>query len=587
MIRPVNAQRTQSPLLRKTLILALCALPAICAFYIVCTHWVPVPYWDEWHTPGAQLASYYRGTLSVTELFSQHNESRKFFSRLLYLPISVAAGWDVRYFMVLTFAWVCAGSAGLYQILRRTSRSPTGTLFVFAVINLLLFSPRQYENFLVGIQGEPFTPAVALIFAILMNLSDRSLRSKTLVNAALGFLSTYTFANGMLVWLLAFPLETTGTLRTRDARARIFWRTAYILMAAVSLAVYFISYRHPPLSPPLASPLAQLPALLRFFVVWLGSLFSIGAPAICGAIVLLIFLGLAAGAASQIRRTGAWRPHYPWLILGCYTLITGCVVAVARLGFDYSMAGDVRYTASTVFIYIAVAGLAFSVYAQANPRPLRTRVALSAAILSLAILGTLWAITFKKERRLLQVLTAAQKHALLALRWSEAIPQNPEIGLLSPYPIPDVLRTIRTLAENDALRPRLVSQKLADAINERPNTDAAAAGNLDAATLESSGQLAFQGWARVPDQDRPADCVVLGFETSDGAWKPFCVVETGGNRPDVARHFGHAALDRAGFSGRVEATNLPRGVTLKAWAIDLQNERIFPIANAVSLPLQP
>jgi hypothetical protein len=62
------------------------------------------------------------------------------------------------------------------------------------------------------------------------------------------------------------------------------------------------------------------------------------------------------------------------------------------------------------------------------------------------------------------------------------------------------------------------------------------------------------------------------------------VIETGGNRPDVARHFGIDALRRAGFSGRVIATDLPSGeLTVKARAVDLQNERAFPIANAVSL----
>ena len=582
--RTVNQSRPLSVILKRTLILGLWSLPAICALYVMWTHWVPVPYWDEWNTPGAQLASYYRGTLGFAELFSQHNESRKLFPRLLYLPISIAAGWDVRHYMVLTFALACGGSAGIYQIVRQTSRFSPWAPFVFAAMNFLLFSPRQYENFLYGIQGEPFTPAFALTFAILMNLSDRSLKSKTLVNAALAFLSTYTFANGMLVWLLAFPLETAADLRVRDARARIFWRVVYILMATASIASYFISYRHPPITPPVVSPFAQPAAFLRFVLVWIGSLFSVGAPAICGAVAFSLFGGLAAAAIWQMRRTGAWRSHYPWLVLGSYTVISGCVTAMGRLGFDYSMAGDVRYTAFSAFLYIAVLGLGFSVYTQAKARPLTARIALSAAVVSLVVIFAFWAITFKKERRLLRILTPAREHSLLVLRWSEAIPQNPEIGLLSPYPLQETVSTIRTLAENDALRPRLVSPKLARAINERPNTDDASAGTLDEARFEATGHLVFQGWARVPDQDRPADCVVLGFETSDGEWKPFCVVETGGKRPDVARRLGSGALARAGFSGRVDATSLPRDVTLKAWAIDLQDERVFPLAGAVRFP---
>jgi hypothetical protein len=560
----------------------------MCAFYVMWTHWVPVPFWDEWDTPGAQLASYYRGTLTFAELCSQHNEHRLLFPRLVWLPLAIVAGWDVRQAMVLTFCFVCLGSAGIYKLLRSSNGTAAGRAFVFGLMNLVLFSPRQYETFLVGAQGQTFVPTLMLVLALLVNLSRKSLQTKTIVNAAVAHVSTYSFGNGMLVWLLAFPLETQlADLPASRQRQRIFWKAVYILMAGLSVASYFISYRHPSSTPPIVSPIAQLPAFLRFVLVWIGSLFSVGAPTICGAVVLLLFGGLAAVTIWQMRRGGDCRSHYPWLVLGCYTIMSGCVAAMARLGFDYSMAGDARYTAFSAFLYIAVLGLGFSVYSETKPRFLTARIALSAAVVSLLVILALWAITFKKERRLLRNFKPAWEHSLLVMRWTAAIPQNPEIGFLTPDPVRKTAVTIRTLAENDALRPRLVSQRLASAVNERPNTNAASAGTLDAARLEATGHLAFQGWARVPDQDRPADCVVLGFETSDGGWKPFCVFETGGNRLDVARHFGKGGLTRSGFSGSVDATSLPPGdITIKAWAIDLQNERAFPMAGAMSLQSQ-
>ena len=272
---------------------------------------------------------------------------------------------------------------------------------------------------------------VALIFALLTNLSDRSLKTKTLVNAALAFLSTYTFANGMLLWLLAFPLKTAPVDRAGAARNGLFGESIYLLIAVASLsAISFPTDIHRSLrrcvparaaypTPPLFIGLAR-------FVV------RVGAPAICGAIVLLLFLGLAAAAISQIRRTGAWRAHYPWLVLGCYTLISGGVVAVGRLGFNYSMAADVRYTVSTAFIYIAIVGLGFSVFTQAKPRPRTKRILLAAAIASLVVVGAFWAITFEKERRLLPILTQPAATSCCVLRWSEAIPRNPEIAHSRP-----------------------------------------------------------------------------------------------------------------------------------------------------------
>jgi hypothetical protein len=562
--------------------IGLSLLPVLAAFYIMCTHWVPVPYWDEWDSPGKQLAAYYGGHLSFADLFSQHNESRSFFPRLVYLTLYLTAGWDVRCGMVATFVLACAGSAGLYALARRTNPSRGAVLSMFAVMNFLLFSPRQYENFLYAIMGEVFTPPCALILALLVNLSNLPFKWKALVNATLAVISTYTFANGMLLWVLAFPLAITSAIRPEEARSRSFWRMAYASIGALSIFCYFVSYHHPPFSPPFVSPLERLPALLHFFLFWIGSLFRVGDPALCGAIVVLLFGGLAAMAITQGRRTGEWRAHYPWLIMGCYPLISGGIVAMGRLGFSYFMAGDVRYTVSTAFFYIAVVGLGFSVYGQAKRRPLKSGIAFSAAIVFLVILLSLWAITFKKERRFLPILTAVRQHSLLVLRWSEAIPQNPEIALLSPYPLADVVAITRILAEHDALRPRLVSQKLAAAVGARPDTAGASAGTLEAAKFEA-GELSFHGWARVPDPDRPADCVVLGFEGTDGEWKPFCVVETGGNRPD-APQLGGAALKRAGFSGGIRSATFPRSeTTLRAWAIDIRNQRAYPVAGEASV----
>jgi hypothetical protein len=558
----------------------------------MCTHWVAVPFWDEWDTPGAQLAAYYRGTLHFAQLFSQHNEHRLFFPRLVWLPMAILAGWDVRHEMLLTFCFICAGSIGLYKLLAFSQEPPTGRAFVFGLMNLLLFSPRQYETLLVGAQGQTFVPTFALVFALLMNLSRSSLPRKTIANALLALVATYSFGNGMLVWLLAFPIETRSGdhLPVPRPGARIYWRATYLIIAAMSVASYFISYRHPPLSPPVVSPIIEWSAFVRFVLVWTGSLFNVSAPAICGAVILLLFAGLTTTAVRQMRRTGRWQPFYPWLVLAGYTIISAGMAAAARLGFASSMAGDSRYTAFSAFFYIALLGLGFSVYAQTKTDgPSTTRFVFRAAgVATLLLVLAFWLVTFKIERKLLRRDHETRKHTQLVVRWSEAIPQNPEMAFSSPYPAQETIDTIRTIAASDALRPRLVSHDLANAVRERPDAINASAGALEEATLDGSGHLFCKGWAKVPDQDRPADCVVIGFDAADGRWQPFCVTETGEKRKDVAQPAGVAALERAGFSRTVDAKSLPQsGATIRAWAIDLQNQRAFPMAGAIRLPVAP
>ncbi|HSH37630.1 MAG TPA: hypothetical protein VK993_02495 [Chthoniobacterales bacterium] len=227
------------------LLLVIAGPPAL-AFYMMCTHWVAVPFWDEWQTPGAQIASHLQGTLTFAELCSQHNESRKLFPRLVYLPVALAAGWDVRYIMVLTFALVCAGSVLLYALARRSCGSPLASLVCFAAMNVWLFWPRQYESFVLSIQGELFVPPLALLGACLINLSRLGPWHKAGANAALAHFSTYTVANGMLVWLLAVPLVTRTTspgARSESAnRTARLARCGYAGAGVTSISCYFYGY---------------------------------------------------------------------------------------------------------------------------------------------------------------------------------------------------------------------------------------------------------------------------------------------------------------------------------------------------------
>jgi hypothetical protein len=554
---------------RKGLFAAIGILPIGLALFVVWKHSVPLPFWDEWSTPGAQLASWYRGTLTFAELCSQHNESRKLIPRLIYLPLFRIAGWNVQFALALTLGAVGLVSAGLWNLARRTIRSMTAAAIAFVVMNLLLFSPRQYENLLNDIQWETFAPGLATILALIVNLSRRSLPWKTICNAALALVATYIFANGMLVWLLAFPLATDDP---RPSRARFFWRAGYILVGAISIGLYFIGYQHPALSPPAASVVADGPALLHFVSIWFGSVFKAGNATVAGGTVILSFLALAITAGWLMIKRRQWESHYPWLVLGAYVLVSGAITAVARLGFTFSMATSPHYTVFTVILYIALTGLAFTVYEELKAHQNLRRAGALFGTVAAVVLLILWVSTFTAERRRLKKYTEYRNHLLLVLRWAEALPQNPELAWLSPYP--ETAQTIHTLAEHDAFRPPLVSKTLALAVNTAPAGNSDDAGVLEQATSDGNGRIWVKGWARVPNENRPVDCVVVGWQTATG-WQPRWVFE-------LNQHASGSAPG-ANFSWPLIASIPATGATLRAWAIDLQRDRAYALRGAISL----
>jgi hypothetical protein len=142
--------------------------PIALAVRITRGNWTSVPYGDEWWTPGGQILSFLRGTLRFADLFQQHNESRKLFPNLYYLGLVAVTGrWDVKDAMVLMLALACLGSVLLLALLRRTTTfTLPGRIWAWAVLNFVFFCPREYENFLWGMQLEPLTPGVALVAAM-------------------------------------------------------------------------------------------------------------------------------------------------------------------------------------------------------------------------------------------------------------------------------------------------------------------------------------------------------------------------------------------------------------------------------------
>ncbi len=106
-----------------------------------------------------------------------------------------------------------------------------------------------------------------------------------------------------------------------------------------------------------------------------------------------------------------------------------------------------------------------------------------------------------------------------------------------------------------------------------PSTDDAFAGVLDSVTRRGeTGEVIFNGSARIPHSDRPADCVVIGYSSAEGRWELFTVLKTATNPAGAAFEFDvpatSAQLHEAAF---------------RAWSVDLAAGPAYPMAGAVRI----
>jgi len=140
------------------------------------------------------------------------------------------------------------------------------------------------------------------------------------------------------------------------------------------------------------------------------------------------------------------------------------------------------------------------------------------------------------------------------------------------------------LAKHDALRPRLIDAALTQAVKRSPTPASRPAGYLGRVAFVSPNRLLVQGWAQIPNQNAPADCVVLGYRDELSRWKLFGVMETGLSRPDVAVALGNPRLAFARFDRTFVVNDFPTGsVIFEAQAIDLKRKQVFPLSGAMAV----
>jgi hypothetical protein len=574
------------------LLLAAAIGPALLALRIQKKHWINVPIWDEWDTPGVALLHYAQGTLTWADLFTQHNESRKVVPRLIHIAIASVLGWDVRQGMALTFLCVCAASAyALAYLRRRASLSLSQVLVPWLLINLFLFAPSQYENFLSGFAFEIFIPFLCLFGCCAINLSSWPLPLKSMCNSLLALISTYTFAHGMLLWAFAFPIPNREE-RSRGARFFLIWYAVYVVIGLGALACYFVGYRRPEILPPPAS-LAQIGQVLEFIVVWLGAV--VRSPwvnaRLTGALASLLIIAAVAGTFVVLRKNKErWRAYYPWLLLLAFALFSGGATAIGRvnIGVDsvfntwFDGFSGMRYNATSAFVYVAVIGLVFNLYEDRirSQALWQSRFLIGAAV-CYTLLAVAWVEMLSNELIRVKEFQANRRRARTAVIWSNALPENPEIFLAYPYPdgFPPRVEEMRAAG---LLKLPKVSDSLRQIIANVPADANLETGKVDVAQRRPDGRFWFAGWARNPLKHAGADYVVLGWEEPDKSFHPFTVIPTGGVRPEVARTYGPLSL-KAGFEQEIEMPKLPLppGVIIKAWTIDWEAQQGFPMEGVI------
>lgn len=546
---------------------ALCALafaPALWLGLLVDRYGVDVPYNDQWdELPLMQKAL--QGGLGVEDLWRPHNEHRIFFPRLVFAALARLTQWNVRAELAAIFLVALLIGWNLQVLLRRTWPEETAWPFLASfVVNLLVFSPIQHQNWLWGFQLQFLAPIACFTSVLALPGRWRS-RPWAAAAGALAVVSSYSLGSGFLTWIAVLPLRVLRESREHRVRAAITWGLAL----AACLGLYLYGYTAPQhrfeRPPVLAEPALYLtaflgmlgqPLALAFRKAWLAMALGMGAALLCA--YALLALGL-------VRRLVDGRgPALAWACLGLQALLTAGLIALGRAGAGTGTVFASRYTTPTLYLVVSVFVLAV-LFAEGTPGPRRARVR---ALVCLPLL--VWSLPAGRlgrddmEARYL-LMKRAKAHLVLA-------PLFPQVDFREPLGEPAVpfRQKAARLETLGALRPAQRTDPRLDRVaTVRPGS----CGSIDEAYPERQS-LRLLGGAWLPERPSVADAVILTYRKRRGAPVVFALAGPGRSRPDVAEALDCPGCIDAGWEARfwLPTTLLP--VEVEAWAYDVERSAV-------------
>ena len=588
--------------LRVLLLICAIASPIFLAF-LIARFAVNVPYWDEWFTPASIFSKIYDSEqISFSDLIEQHNESRLFFPKLIFLVSAYLTHWDTRYEMAIIFLMACLIAINIFYMVTKTinvgkAREGVQSLLLVALSNILIFSPAQYESWLWGIQIVVFIPILCLTTGISVWYSNLRIAWKVIFVVALSTVSTFSYANGLLCWFL-LPLTAVilGQWDILKGRVKliVFWGIACVS----NLTLYFWNYIKPTHHPSLFKSLFHPLKALNYFFAFLGS--SLGGNSLIVSSMIGFVIVLLAGISGIMFsiRWGNKSLRYRaagWSTLLVYSLASAIVTTSGRMGFGVEQALSSRYTTFSVYGIVGLLGLITIVGSEIQAKQNRTvilsywpykfslehiiRYSFLLLPTALVVMHVSVQSTYINAMDLMHRDRLYSKACLAYVDFVEDTCINQ--SLASP---PDILkRNLKATRALGILKQENFAQnaQITEARSTTPNFYDY--GWIDSLTPTSGDNFVASGWA-ILENGRSADAVLLSYQDDKGEPKVFTVAPVKFDRPDVSKVKKSSAYNRSGWVVQFSRKSLPnRKVEIKAWAYDVKTKSSYLLSGSDTL----
>lgn len=335
-------------------VLVLAAIPIVTVLVLLVRYSVNTPWWDQLSFVDL-MVKLHNGTLSITDLWRQHNEHRILVPQAIELAIGSVTGFNFRFLVFMNFVMITASFGFLLSLLKRTFDKTRTVMWLAVPFAWILYTPFQWVNMIWGFQLAFFLCIFFTILTIWLLTGPSILKSWPIFALALfvATLTTYCNGNGLLIW----PIGLAIILWRRTDRTHVL---LWCGVGAVIIGSYLYDFRRSPDSPHLSVLLREPVAVVKYALSYLGRILSTAPTAsrYMGAMLLLVMIL----SVVYVYKQGKLNKIIAWLALGAYVVMTALLAAASRLNFgvDHSFNSNSSPTTSLLFILATLAVTAYA-----------------------------------------------------------------------------------------------------------------------------------------------------------------------------------------------------------------------------------
>lgn len=314
-------------------------IPIALGLLYIKTFGVNIIFWDQFELVPL-IEKLYNGTLSINDLFSQHNEHRIFFPKIIMLLLVKITMYNTIIEMYISWIFAVSTLLIIFRLYIQNFGSSESMIWKFAPIAWIIFSFRQFENILWGWQLQIYLSLLGFVSSIY--LLDKSKKiDKSFVGSILcGIISTFSFFNGLFVWPIGIIFIICSKRDNRKVLAKI-WTIFWIII----WGIYFYGWTRPSYHPSPLSIFKDIFTSLSFFIMNIGSPFASDRINAFGIGILLFILFIFVILLTIYKKL--IYENMVWISFILFSLMSSIVITIGRVGLGLDMALSSRYVTLT------------------------------------------------------------------------------------------------------------------------------------------------------------------------------------------------------------------------------------------------